>query len=420
MCGIIGIIDYNKAGLFHKDKEIFQELLIVNSLRGAHSTGMFGGKLDGAIDIAKTVGNPYDLIYHPDLKPVWSKMIKKWHFVVGHGRQATRGKVTPDNAHPFQIGNITMVHNGTIHTSDLVKAYAHNVDSMAIAEALNKYSPEEVFSDIDGAYAVVWHDKRTNSISMVRNKERPLTVGFNKEDMQVMFASEKNMLETVAYRNRIKFESLEYIPEDTIMTFKQNSWDYQETKVLAKKKKLFVYVPPTLPEVQKQTYTSPARIISARSASTNNIFNIKDKVIFSIKEVHPIKTKDAEIYHVYADIPSFPEGEAAFIWKGTEEDIYKKVLWEGSIRNFSVTTRKQADAGINYTIYMEEVHPVDSLMLVDHSYITQSEFKRNAMFGCDSCKAPLLPEKSKEIYMTKGYSLCPECTKPLVNDYSVN
>lgn len=405
MCGIIGLIEY-KQGFYTKDKELFQDLLIVNSLRGAHSTGVFGGKMNASPDYAKAVGNPYDFINHPNTTQLWTKMIRKYKYMVGHGRSATRGKVNTANAHPFQVDNITMVHNGTIFTSDTVKANAHEVDSMAIAHALTEHTPQEVFSDINGAFAVVWHDTKTNRLSMVRNDQRPLAIGINQKDQRIVFASEKNMLELVSYRKGIEFDKIFYIPENTIFSWDQHNIIPEQTEI---KKKASTFIPKVVPNTTVvKEYQQEARIISVTSKSTGEKFKLGDKITFSISDIVPFASNKGQHFSAFGFIEDIPEIEINFVFHGKEEDIYKSDTWIGTLKSInSVHTSKE---GLDYRLYLSEVTPFDLLKTFDGTLVTLEEFENETKNGCASCGDKIWDKDSAKTLLMNGMSFCHKCS----------
>lgn len=418
------MIDY-KHGFYKKDEELFKDLLIVNSLRGAHSTGIFGGKIEYAADYAKSVGNPYDFIENPAMTPVWNKMTRKWKYVVGHGRMATRGKISPENAHPFQVGHITMVHNGTVWNSDKVDTIKHDVDSNAIAHALAEHSPEEVFSDINGAYAIVWHDTLTKRLSMVRNKERPLAIGMDVENKRVMFASEKNMLQMVAMRKDIKFKDLFYLPEDTIFSFDKNSFDYKEIKVPKKTAK--IYQLPFKEEPKKLSgYNKEGRITLVTSKSNGERFALEEEVEFSITEIVPFQTRGSlthkaeNMCHIFGFIDGAPEIEVAAIWKGKEEDLYLYDKWCGKLRTIHHASTELKKKHKEYSFYLSNVVQVGTVSTFDGWVISTKEFKEMTISGCNYCKAPIALEDAGETLFMDDYVFCPKCSNQVFEEGVTN
>ena len=407
MCGLVGMLTSSNTGFFARDRDVFKEMLIVNSLRGSHSTGVFGGRIDGETDFAKAVGNPYDFINHPETHPLFNKMISKWKFAVGHGRHATRGTITGNNAHPFKIDHITMSHNGTVYGSDLIKIEKDMVDSKAICNALTKYDPVEVFQDIDGAFTIIYHDEKTESLNFVRNKERPLSMGFDVKNHRMMFASEKNMLIMVAARNGIELTDIISIPEDVIFSFTKGSLDYKETKVPQKVKIYPVKTP--INTFNKGNNPTEGKITKITSRSTGVSLSLGEKVRFHIKEIMELNAKQ-NVYQVFGNVMDYPEIEVAAIWKSKEEELYEKHEWEGTVRSISSTSSRQKLQGLLHCIYVGDIHSTTTVTTLDGSEMDKEEFKHLAAKGCDYCKGEIGEEDAELCLVDSTYIFCKECS----------
>jgi glucosamine 6-phosphate synthetase-like amidotransferase/phosphosugar isomerase protein len=123
MCGIVGMIHYRDHGFDYDSKQALWPMMLLNSMRGAHSTGLFGVQKETKKDIVewvKRVGPPHGLMSEPESKKFMDRMFSRYHAVVAHGRYATTGKINAKNAHPFHHGNIILVHNGSVRNLRLV------------------------------------------------------------------------------------------------------------------------------------------------------------------------------------------------------------------------------------------------------------------------------------------------------------
>lgn len=242
MCGIIGMIQAQRPrGMALKEREenvqaFVEQMLYMDALRGPHATGVF------RVDVAE------------EDKPAkyWKRALHAYDFlqlnqtdrflndlglarvVVGHNRWATQGGTSPDNnAHPFQVGPITLVHNGHVTNQYQLAPHSefqHQVDSAYIAYALSKEEKDArlVLSKLRGAYALVWHDARTGKLHMARNKDRPLywaQLGKDKDQWPgIAFASEYEMMASVLRRNVIPVHGqFMYPPEFNLV-----SWDLDD------------------------------------------------------------------------------------------------------------------------------------------------------------------------------------------------
>ncbi len=142
MCGIYGIIG-------HPDPTVLRLLTVINRERGTDSLGYFTPK-----ERIRRAGDPLDALADPEVGGFLSKSRRAW-FCVGHTRQATRGKATEENAHPFRYGRFIGAHNGIV---DAPATYA--VDSEYLIDRLHQCNGDyqTAFADIDGYWGLVWFD----------------------------------------------------------------------------------------------------------------------------------------------------------------------------------------------------------------------------------------------------------------------
>jgi hypothetical protein len=180
MCGLWGVVSKVKQGLFQSDMDEIQQMMLDTVQRGDHSTGLFITDYQSPTDAptgVKCVGGPHNIIYGPIWKELTEYIGRRGGAVIGHGRHATRGKISVKNAHPFQHEDITLVHNGTIYggLSFAKKGDTEiEVDSHALCVAMHERGVAEALTDIHGAYAIIAHDATDGYLYIARNKERPL------------------------------------------------------------------------------------------------------------------------------------------------------------------------------------------------------------------------------------------------------
>lgn len=217
MCGIIGVI--NKEAKYKRELDaIFFDLFFVNQLRGTDGAGAFW--FDHRDD-------QYRVRKNSDFSEVWNdkefdKAVRHLDFIpfmLAHNRAATRGSVKTANNHPFDEGNVVLVHNGTMTYVPEKFSKGTDVDSHAIAKWINEDNIENFIKDSFGAYALAWFNKMDRTINLLRNKDRPLGVVYF-EDF-ALIASEIEMAKWVALRHGYKPVSEQPIPEHTLFTFSQ-------------------------------------------------------------------------------------------------------------------------------------------------------------------------------------------------------
>lgn len=178
--------------------EIFNQLLYCDVFRGAHATGIFAKRQgDQVAKFCKAATEPYPFMQTDEyisLTQGETKYVVAPAFVVGHNRHATRGNAgDAKNAHPFQHGNITLVHNGTLLDQDqLPESSRFVVDSENICYSIDKIGAAATIQKLDGAFTLIWHDNSDDTLHIIRNSERPFHLaqighsdwfGASEEDM---------------------------------------------------------------------------------------------------------------------------------------------------------------------------------------------------------------------------------------------
>jgi hypothetical protein len=221
MCGIVGFITKETKIGADERKKWFINAIRAGVVRGDDGTGMFLVPHDhkGTADWCKFGGNPEEFLSQKIVQDRvgygadWSNL----RAVIGHNRSATVGSVSTANSHPFQEGPITLVHNGTLNTTgglpDRGKGKGVDVDSHMITHSLATHSVEEVVKELDGAYVLVWHDSRDQSVNIIRNDRRPLHLLPLKYHDTLLMASEAEMLWWLTSRSSFTPAGDVYYPE---------------------------------------------------------------------------------------------------------------------------------------------------------------------------------------------------------------
>src|SRR5579864_8678836 len=114
MCGIVAMIARTNGGFTHGDLSAFEQMLIVNTVRGKDSVGAFTKFGNGDVRVIKHGSNPFNLINSKEWEGFRQSVVNRGRFLIGHNRASTIGKVSTDNAHPFVEDHIILVHNGTL------------------------------------------------------------------------------------------------------------------------------------------------------------------------------------------------------------------------------------------------------------------------------------------------------------------
>lgn len=236
MCGIVG----TAGDLGMRDEHLMKRLLVLDTIRGQDSTGLAAVKINNESIIAKVASHPFNLFDKKSFSTALNYNYSK--AFIGHNRAATSGLVKDVNAHPFQCGHITGVHNGTLEDGDKrlledMVGDSFNVDSEALFAAISMFGAEEVIPKIKhgkdsfkGAWSLVWWDEKEKTLNFLRNEHRPLwynwIVGSSGKVNQIVFASEHWMLKTaLEHAGGYKIHETKRQESDSVFRFRQTKPD---------------------------------------------------------------------------------------------------------------------------------------------------------------------------------------------------
>jgi hypothetical protein len=218
MCGLSCVINNDIPD--NKVRDFMEQALFVNTLRGNDSAGLFSiNKEGGSLYFKKPFAGP-DLLELPGAELVLN--FDNPRFMVGHNRASTRGSAhSVHHAHPISHEHIILVQNGTLTTTyGLVESggggFVH--DTTAIAEAMVKRGEKATLELLEGSYALIWYNFKTNSLNFARNTERPLWLGQIKGDKGWLIASEDGMISWLAQRNSIDLKGISMLKEGLWMS----------------------------------------------------------------------------------------------------------------------------------------------------------------------------------------------------------
>ncbi len=181
MCGIIGYVGQKQA------PDILIEGLKRLEYRGYDSAGMALFD-DRQIKIIKTQGKVQTLADKTQSIP-----FGQVHCGIGHTRWATHGKPSDINAHPHQVGRVTLVHNGIIENYEELASRFHphplsHTDSEIAAAVINAFYEGDAVRAIfkaaklfEGSFAfcIIFQDQP--DVIYALRKSSPLIVAIEKD-----------------------------------------------------------------------------------------------------------------------------------------------------------------------------------------------------------------------------------------------
>ncbi len=184
MCGIVGSVS-TKTNII----PILLDGLKTLEYRGYDSAGLSYIK-DGNLIINKVKGRVKDLENHISKE-------NTSNIGIAHTRWATHGKVNETNAHPHNVGSITIVHNGIIENFNKLKhkledkgyKFKSEADTEIAAGLLDYYykkynnidkAIQKFMKKVDGSYAICMLINNDPNTIYVIKKDSPLIIGKDK------------------------------------------------------------------------------------------------------------------------------------------------------------------------------------------------------------------------------------------------
>ncbi len=184
MCGIIGYLGPQEA------MPILLDGLKRLEYRGYDSAGLAVMGNNG-LNIRRSLGKLRELEKRLAEEPVAGQV------GIGHTRWATHGRPSEANAHPHQVGDIAVVHNGIIENyldlkEDLLKLghrFASETDTEIVSHLIVKHLQQgldyltavrRTLAAIRGSYALVMVNAQEPRLLVAARKESPLILGLGE------------------------------------------------------------------------------------------------------------------------------------------------------------------------------------------------------------------------------------------------
>jgi len=441
MCGIVGVVSFDKAKDIAERRSYFQQALYANTLRGHHSTGMFCVPLDknhkdiNELALYKKAMAGYDFIQLDQFNRLLLNM-EHYKFVVGHNRAKTIGDVTDRNSHPFSIGHITLVHNGTLtelHSLEVPNHWHIPVDSEVLTMAIVRHGYQNALAKLRGAAALVWYDEQDDVLRLFRNKERPLFYALVKGENTAFIASEIEMILWLAWRNGYEIGKYYFIEENSVLTVKDNVKKFTTEKIKPEVPKPIISYPPRSTALTATPKHETVGITLAKAGLTLGEiirFSLEGMEFNHKKSRHGVlrgRLWRAPWSEIIAHGIERGKFSGNFLLQGKVEGItHDARSGINVIRVGEVSETDEEDLANSIATQREDDSPPEwDDELKDHvpgpgGYLIRlDQFKEFTKHGCAHCSAALPPEKAREIKWTReNQPVCWACQDlPGVREY---
>ena len=234
MCGIIGIASNKPVSMN-----------IINSLkrleyRGYDSAGL--ATLNNKVINEKKCSGRVE-----QLEKILFKNPAEGNLGIGHVRWATHGVPNEINAHPHSSEIVSVVHNGIIENSNILKKDLESegikfksqtdteVITLLITQALKKNSPlDSVFQTLNklkGSFALGIIFREHENIIIGARRGSPLAVGYSKDE---------NYLGSDSYALKSMTNKISYLDDGDICLLTKDNVDFYDVKKNKINKKVFI------------------------------------------------------------------------------------------------------------------------------------------------------------------------------------
>ena len=394
MCGIIGYIGKKQPVNF------LLEGLKKLEYRGYDSSGI-AIKENENIQIIRSIGRIKDL----ENKTKNTKLLNG-NIGIAHTRWATHGEPTEENAHPHQVGNVTLVHNGIIENAEELREnlitdgvkFKSKTDTEVACAVINKYYEKDpiaaitkALKELKGSYAFGIIFKDNDKLYAVR-KDSPLIIGIGEEENYIA----SDIAAIINYTNKyilLEDNEIVEISAQEIKTYKDGveiKKDIQAANITAEEADKGSYKHYMLKEIMEEP------IVLARTLNRyiNNMESVFD--VSKYEEIHIVACGSAMYAGMIGKSLLEEKANIKCLVECASEYRYKKVIYD---RKTLVILASQSGETADTVAAMRKAHEenIDTLAIVN---VKTSTIAREA-------KHVMLIEAGPEIAVatTKAYLL---------------
>lgn len=377
MCGIIGYIGKKQPVNF------LLEGLKKLEYRGYDSSGI-AIKENENIQIIRSIGRIKDL----ENKTKNTKLLNG-NIGIAHTRWATHGEPTEENAHPHQVGNVTLVHNGIIENAEELREnlitdgvkFKSETDTEVACAVINKYYEKDpiaaitkALKELKGSYAFGIIFKDSDKLYAVR-KDSPLIIGIGEDENYIA----SDIAAIINYTNKyILLEDNEIVEltAQKIKTYKDGveiKKDIQAANITAEEADKGSYKHYMLKEIMEEP------IVLARTLNRyiNNMESVFD--VSKYEEIHIVACGSAMYAGMIGKSLLEEKANIKCLVECASEYRYKKVIYD---RKTLVILVSQSGETADTVAAMRKAHEenIDTLAIVNVKTSTIAREAKNVMF----------------------------------------